>query len=502
MTGLADGVGRHPSGICMLVLGVILGCVAIHGRPPQVSLLTMVTGSTTTVRAFEKSVEENMRKAGVSGLSVAIINDRKLVYTQQFGWKDKDAGTTLDDTTAFAAGSLSKTIVAYLTLALERDGQIDVDRPLQDYLPKPLPRYAGYAELESDPRYRLITPRMVLSHTTGLPNLRSSSAGGRLQIQFQPGSRFSYSGEGFRLLQLVLEAVMQTDLETLAKGRVFGPFGMRQTSFVWRDALAKNMAAPHNEFGWAADPDRPPTADASGSLLTTAQDYARFLVGLLTADEDQAGLVRRMWTPHVRITSSRMFAPQDRPPALDSSGNRLSWALGWGELETRSGRAVFHTGHKAGAQNYVVVYPDRGIGMVLLSNSDNFESVAAEIVTAGIGDRESPVEWLGYVPFDPTKRKAAPPRRVAIAAAPAVIANYAGTYEFGPGAVVHIKVDGNRLYASDDGQSWDELLAQSEDVFFFAGRTLTIRFVKDASGRVTRIEVDNNGAKVIAQRIR
>jgi CubicO group peptidase (beta-lactamase class C family) len=106
--------------------------------------------------------------------------------------------------------------------------------------------------------------------------------------------------------------------------------------------------------------------------------------------------------------------------------------LGWGLFETRNGRAFFHTGHKGGAQNYVVAYLDRGIGIVLLSNSDNFESVTPEIVAAGIGDRDSPFDWLGYEPYDSTRRKPAPPRHIAVQVPAEVIAAYGGEYRFGP----------------------------------------------------------------------
>lgn len=210
------------------------------------------------------------------------------------------------------------------------------------------------------------------------------------------------------------------------------------------------MAVPHNEFEWAGEPDSPQLPDAPGTLLTTARDYAALVVHLLN-DTLASGVVRTMWTPQVRIASSRMFALDTVP--VNAATNRLAWALGWGSFESSNGRAFFHTGQKGGVRNYVVVFPERGIGAVLLSNSDNFEGVAAEIVAAAIGDRESPFDWLGYQRFDSTKRRVAPPRPVAIPVEAVVIAPYAGVYEFGPGSVVHIRADGKRLFASDDGQS-------------------------------------------------
>jgi CubicO group peptidase (beta-lactamase class C family) len=440
-----------------------------------------------------------MEKAGVTGLSVAILNGGRIVYARQFGWKDKDSGTRLNDSTVFAAGSLGKPVFAYLVLVLAGEGLLDLDQPLQHYLPRPLPAYPGYADLVTDPRYQAITARMVLSHTTGLPNWRT----GPLTIGFTPGSRFSYSGEGFQLLQMVVEQIAHSDLETLARDKVFIPFGMAHTSYLWQPASAADVASPHNEFGWASEPDRPSLPEAAGSLMTTADDYARFVDGLLALEGPKRKIVDEMLTPAVRIASPAMIGGGDSAAGRPDTAIHLSWGLGWGLFDTPDGPAFFHTGHKSGAQNYVVVYRKTGIGIVMFSNSDNFESVAPQIAAAGIGDGFSPYAWLGYHPYDPAQRKPAPVRLVAIHLPPEAIAPYAGKYRFaGLNGSTFIKAEGDRLYASDDGQSWDELLAQSKTMFFFKGRTVTITFVTTASGKVTQMEVDNGGAKLLANRVR
>jgi hypothetical protein len=198
-----------------------------------------------------------------------------------------------------------------------------------------------------------------------------------------------------------------------------------------------------------------------------------------------------------------MFGPGSRVETTANESMRLSWALGWGAFHTPYGWALFHTGHASGVQNYVVVYRQQGIGIVLLSNSDNFQLVARDIVAAGIGDTLSPFRWLGFMPFNSTRRRRAPPRRVAIAVGPALVASYAGTYLLGSGiARTYLRADGARLFASDDGLSWDELFAESDSVFFFKGRNVTLTFVKNAQGEVTRININADGTKIIAQRIR
>lgn len=476
---------------------LFVGCAFPKPTPPPEGTLKTLGGGLISIEDFESGVTGSMQKAGVTGLSAAILNEGRVVYTGHFGWRDKDEGTTLNDTTVFPAASLSKPVFAYLVMVLAAEGLIDLDRPLQDYLEKQLPEYPRYADLAGDTRYRAITARMALGHATGLPNLRSETEDGRLRIQLEPGRRFSYSGEGIQLLQMVVETVSRSDLETLARRRVFVPFGMSHTSFVWREAFARNAAAPHNEFEWPADPNRPVSADAAGSLTTTAHDYALFIQGMLKDEQN----VTRMLAPVVRIRSPRMFGPGSRTESGANDAIRLSWGHGVGLFETPYGPAFFHTGNLAGAKNYTVVYPEQGIGIVLLSNSDNFQSVAREIVAAGIGDNYSPFGWLGYVPFDQVTRRPPPPRRVPIQVAADVIAPYAGKYQTDDGRlVVFIKTDGARLYVSEDGDSWDEAYAESETRFFFKGRDLTLEFQKD-TGIVTRIEIFLNATVIRARRI-
>jgi CubicO group peptidase (beta-lactamase class C family) len=114
--------------------------------PPGGRLKTVVGGG-ASVNDFENSVTCNMQKAGVTGLSVAILNDNQVVYARQFGWKDKDASAKLNDTTVFAGASMSKTVFAYLAMVLAEEGILALDKPIQQYLAKPLPEYPEYADL-------------------------------------------------------------------------------------------------------------------------------------------------------------------------------------------------------------------------------------------------------------------------------------------------------------------------------------------------------------------
>ena len=152
--------------------------------------------------------------------------------------------------------------------------------------------------------------------------------------------------------------------------------------------------------------------DAGGSMVTTAGDYARFLAGILNAEGQRKATVDEMLQPQIAINYKRMFGPDAWTMTDENQNIHLAWGLGWGRFDTPYGRAFFHTGNGIGWQNYTVTYIDKGIGIVMLSNSDNFESVAEEIAKKAIGDIYSPYDWLGYVPFDPAAREKAPLRPI------------------------------------------------------------------------------------------
>ena len=156
---------------------------------------------------------------------------------------------------------------------------LDLDKPVATYLKKPWREYPKWAELDSDPRAASITPRMLLSHTSGFANFRFLNPGEKLQIWFQPGSRYAYSGEGLNLLQFVIEEITGEPLDRMMQRRVFDRFGMKSTSMVWRDDFAANLAMGHDEQGAVLGHNRRSGARAAGSMDTTQEDYSRFARG-------------------------------------------------------------------------------------------------------------------------------------------------------------------------------------------------------------------------------
>ena len=257
--------------------------------------------------------------------------------------------------TVFEAASLGKPVFAAAVLTLVRQGKLDLDRSLASYLPGPYrhlqnPFAQGASDTVTDPRFGRVTARMVLSHTSGLPNW---SRHGPLTLLSDPGQKWSYSGEGYIYLQRVVETITGEDLQTFVKKAVFDPLGMNHSSFVWRQAFAGAAAAPHIADGSRTEPEHYTNALASSTLYTTLDDYAKFVSMLL----------------HLRPDSSAA-AEEEAEQVEVNAEIKLGWGLGVA-VEDTPRRAYFHWGANPGFQSFFMVQPVSVRGVLFLTDSDN-----------------------------------------------------------------------------------------------------------------------------------
>ncbi len=313
----------------------------------------------------------------------------------------------LEDSTIFYGSSLSKAVFMYLRLSLVRQGILNLDKPLYEYLDKPLPEYPKYTDLAGDDRWKLITARMCLSHTTGSANWRFLTAAtgkydrnGKLAIYFIPGSRFAYSGERYQLLQMVVEKITGKNLEELAEKSVFEPIGMNRTSYVWQPRFENNYALGYDENGKPLEKNKRTNPGAAGSMETTLADYAKFIQWII----QRKGLDREMYSlmlgPGVAIYSKRMFPTITGDSTLENQAIKLSTGLGWGFLNSPNGRAFFKGGHDDGWEHYNINFVDKGISILLMTNSSNGESIFKESLEKIISDNYTPWRWGNYIPFN------------------------------------------------------------------------------------------------------
>lgn len=335
--------------------------------------------------ALERELPRIMEIGDVPGLSIAVLDGGEISWSGAFGTLGDSAGTPVTEETVFSAASLSKPVFAYVVLRLAERDLIDLDRPLAEVLDGP--------RITHDPRGRRITPRMVLSHGTGLPNW----GGERLELQFDPGTGFNYSGEGYVYLQRVVERTTGLSLEELARREVFEPLGMTRTSYVWRERFA-GSAVYGKDWAWRTEHvERYEEPNAAYSLLTTARDYARFVAAVLQGTGLSAESRRLMLTPE------RPALRASRPTSAD---DHVSWGLGWGLQRGPAGRAFWHWGDNGRFKAYVVAYPEDGTGVVYLANANDGLSIAEAIVSRVVDDDHRALQWLDYDRHDDPERLA------------------------------------------------------------------------------------------------
>ena len=313
--------------------------------------------------------------------------------------------------TVFEGASLGKPLFAYAVLRLVDARHFDLDRPLYQYLPLP--------EASGD-RMRRVTARNVLSHTTGLPNWRQQP--GPLEPVSEPGQKFSYSGEAYFYLQRVIESVSAKAFDHFMRDEVLDPLGMKQSSYVWLPQFDSRMAAGYDgqenrldvlaAMGrrtlTIAEAWRKPLTDwryddaakavplvnsqwptlplymvpnAASSLLTTVQDYTRFLTHVVAGPgADGLQLSPATW--------EAMTSPQVR---LNSA---LFWGLGWGIQRDENGQVLWHWGANNSFRNFVIADPPNRRAVVVFTNSENGPRLYERVIVAITGHDHPAFLWI------------------------------------------------------------------------------------------------------------
>jgi CubicO group peptidase (beta-lactamase class C family) len=273
-------------------------------------------------------------------------------------------------------------------LRLADRGVLDLGKPLWTYLP--------YERLQHDPRGRRITARNVLSHTTGLPNWGPE----KLPFNADPGERFGYSGEGFVYLQKVLEKLTGMPLEALAKKEVFEPLGMTRSSFVWETSFAGDAVMGADPFGRPQEIPTDQGANAAASLLTTGEDYARFLVAVLNGEGLQKKTAEAMLSPQIRIPG-QLFDPKS-----PKGEGEVGWGLGWGLERGSSAESfrIWHWGDNGGFRAWTTASREKKAGVVYFTNTADGLSIAEAVSSLTVGTAQPAFARLDYERYDDPRR--------------------------------------------------------------------------------------------------
>jgi len=359
-------------------------------------------GETWGERLQGLDIERVMRLAAVPSMAMATIEGANIT-TRALGVRRTGEATPASADTVYAAASLTKAVVAYTLLSLADEGVLSLDRPVGEYLPLPN---------ADDARAKGITARHLLSHSGGWRNWRNNMQQ-PLTADFEPGARWSYSGEGFFFLQRVLEKLTNRALGELVRERVFSPLGMSRSALVLTPEQEPHLAPGHNSRGEptqafgrpallelrrvmqqrnasldqvrvedaeqalrTAEPPLPVlpnflSPNAAASLTTTADDFARFVRHLVTARAEGGRAAR---------VAELLLSPQVRCNEV------LHWGLGVGLEDTTSGRSAWQWGDNPGYKNFFFATPASGKGLVIFTNGDRGARVYERVIRSVTGE--------------------------------------------------------------------------------------------------------------------
>jgi CubicO group peptidase (beta-lactamase class C family) len=384
-----------PTLAAVAVLAIAAGSLAAD---PVRGTVARLDGKRMTATKIEAAVKRLMSEAKVPGLAVVILNKGQVVYLNGFGLRDVARNEPMTIDTVMYGASFTKSVFAWMVMQLVEEKTLDLDKPVAQYLTKPLPEYEKYRDLAGDERAQRITARMLLSHTSGFPNWRWISDDKQLRIYFEPGSRYAYSGEGIALLQMVIEEITKQSVGELIQQRVFDRFGMSCTSMTWQAALESETAVGYDEEGKLLGHAMRKTPQAAGSMDTTIADFAKFIGAVVRGEGMRRETHDLMLSPQVRIHSKKQFPTLSEETTTENDAIELSYGLGWGVFQTPYGKAFFKEGHDDGWENHCVCFERSKTCVVMMGNSSNTDGTFKELLESLIGDRFTPWRWEGYVP--------------------------------------------------------------------------------------------------------
>jgi CubicO group peptidase (beta-lactamase class C family) len=411
--------------------------------------------------AVARRLADRMAQYRVPAVSVAVLRNHAIEWSRAWGLADVAANRGATVGTLFQAASISKPVAATAALTLVEEGRLDLDADVNGYLVSWRVPDTAVAQGEK------VTLRRLLTHTAGLTvhgfpgYARSESVPTAVEVldgkgntdpvrvSLKPGAMWRYSGGGYTVLQVLLSDVTGTPFDALMKQRVLAPAGMDRSTYEsplaserWEEAATgyRSDGAPV-EGSWHVYPEQ-----AAAGLWTTPTDLGRWALAILAAyDGEEGGIL------------SPPMARQMLTPGLNG------WGLG---PSVSPGKLYFgHGGANEGFRCALVLFFD-GRGAAIMTNSDRGAALANEI----LGTLAVMYGWPDLMPDE--KTVAAIDR----SGYPAL----AGTYRVearGMDAVV--EVEGGRLYITTAGSDREELLPESELVFFSREDGTRVTFVRE-----------------------
>lgn len=331
------------------------------------------SNSKINLQTLEYKIPQILDSAHIPGITIALVNKGELIWSKGFGVVDKESGIKVNERTIFPAASLGKPVFAYAVLKMVNEGKLHLDSAIVSTVPL---QYLEENFLKGkliDENIKLITPRMILSHSSGLPNWRNS--GEPIKTLFKPGKKYSYSGEGYFLLQLLVQYIMKEPIENVMRNYVFQPLSMNNSTYKINDIA--HYTSTYGNDGKLIPTDTLETANVAHTFKTNANDYAHFLIALM----DGKGLTK--------ATFKEMFSPQVTTDICQTG--KVSWGLGFAIQNAEPENAFFQWGKSPNSSSYFIGFKDSKRAIIYFTNIANQGLRIGEVLIQETLDYQDPL---------------------------------------------------------------------------------------------------------------
>ena len=293
-------------------------------------------------KKIDEFMKERMEFFEIPGATLSLIKDNKVIYSQIYGVTNANTQQPVTSQTLFEAGSITKLVFAFAVMRLYERGEIDLDKPIYKYMP--------LEEYFEDERYKLLTPRIILSHQSGLSNWPRKNENGKYPFRFTPGEKYGYSGRAFEFLKMTLESITSKPIETILKEEVLEPLQISDMYFKGNEMIEKYGSNGHKKYIPSPIFMAKRTMVAY-TLQTKSEALAKFAIAL----SEKKGLKKETYNEMLKIHSQR------------EDGTR--WGLGVRIEDSPLGVNYGHSGSTGRGFIGNLVYYKNGVGYTVITNA-------------------------------------------------------------------------------------------------------------------------------------
>jgi CubicO group peptidase (beta-lactamase class C family) len=432
-------------------------CLGQNGANPDVARMDKVVQSYVDAKQFMGSV--------------LVARGDDVVFSKSYGSADLEWNIANTPATKFRIGSMTKQFTAASILLLEERGKLKVDDPVKKYMP------------DAPAAWDKITIFNVLTHTAGLPNFTSFPEYAKMQafpntpeqivatfrdkpLDFEPGTKFSYSNSGYVLLGYLIEKITGASYDKFLRENIFTPLGMKDSGYDSNSAIIERRAS-----GYAPSPAGPVNAEyvhmsvphGAGALYSTTQDLLKWQLALYGGKVLKPESLAKMTTPF-----------------------KDDYAFGL-IVRTIDGRKqMWHNGGIQGFNSSMAWYPESKTTVVVLANLNGQapDQMLPQLAAVAFGKD---------VQLTSERREINLPREQ--------LTSYVGTYQLAPKVKMTMTLDGDRMMTQLSGQQKLQVFPEADGKFFLKVVDAQLEFVKDPNGKVTDVILHQNGRDQKAPRI-